>query len=103
MRASPHRNGWEESNGCVQVSVGVLNTRVRVSVRDGYVQLSNGGGPRAATLIHVQYLSESMCMCAWSDRMELSAREREMDWDGELRCARERDGCRMHVRVVLVV
>ena len=39
MRASPHRNGWEESNGCVQVSVGVLNTRVR----DGYVQLSNGG------------------------------------------------------------
>ena len=64
-------------------------------MRDGYVQLSNGGGPRAATLI--QYLSESMCMCAWSDRMELSAREREMDWDGELRCARERDGCRMHV------
>jgi len=45
----------------------------------------------------IQYLSESMCMCAWSDRMELSAREREMDWDGELRCARERDGCRMHV------
>ena len=39
VRASPHRNGWEESNGCVQVSVGVLNTRVR----DGYVQLSNGG------------------------------------------------------------
>ena len=50
----------------------------------------------------IQYLSESMCMCAWSDRMELSARAREMDWDGELRCARERDGCRMHVRVARV-